>query len=306
MRWPRKPRTAPRAGMFQASQVGCPTRSHSGACALAVAHGASHPPSMALAARATKPHPLGRPSFPSSPCNDLESRRSSNLPTLESVVSHSRHAIGKARAPSAPRRAAEAHGLVNANFSSERAPRRTHEPRPFEAPEPRGQDGVKPMTRVDHCGAHCATPAAAVEQTATPTAATSCTATAAGTVSPGAWAIGVALSFAGRGAAADRNGRGAPSNSGRWGVTRFQKVGASIDAGWSPWAPWELCVRRGSARSPQTPNPSDDCTRLTATTSALAGCPGWGGCAAARRAGSPARASPPCRTTLYKHQNLAN
>ena len=186
-------------------------------------HHASHPPSMALAARATKPHPLGRPSFPSSPCNYLESRRSSALPTLESVVSHSRHAIGKARAPSAPRRAAEAHGLVNANFSSERAPRRTHEPRPFEAPEPRGQDGVKPMTRVDHCGAHCATPAAAVEQTATPTAATSCTATAAGTVSPGAWAIGVALSFAGRGAAADRNGRGPPSNLERWGGSHVSK-----------------------------------------------------------------------------------
>ena len=223
----------------------------------------------------------------------------------ECGLSHtSRHwqSKGAIRSPPRSRRAR----LVNANFSGELAPRRTHDHRRFEAPEPRGQDCVKPMTRVDHCGAHCATPAAAVEQTATPTAATSCTATAAGTVSPGAWAIGVALSFAGRGAAADRNGRGAPSNSGRWGVTRFQKVGASIDAGWSPWAPWELCVRRGSARSPQTPNPSDDCTRLTATTSALAGCPGWGGCAAARRAGSPARASPPCRTTLYKHQNLAN
>ena len=64
LRWPHKPQTAPRAGMFQASQVGRPTRSRSGACALAVAHGASHPPSMALAARATKPQPLRRPSAP--------------------------------------------------------------------------------------------------------------------------------------------------------------------------------------------------------------------------------------------------
>ena len=56
LRWPHKPRTAPRAGTFQASQVGRPTRPRSGACALAVAHGASHPPSTALAARATKPH----------------------------------------------------------------------------------------------------------------------------------------------------------------------------------------------------------------------------------------------------------
>ena len=63
LRWPHKPRTAPRAGTFQASQVGRPTRPRSGACALAVTHGASDSPPTALAARATKQHPLCRPSF---------------------------------------------------------------------------------------------------------------------------------------------------------------------------------------------------------------------------------------------------
>jgi len=103
----------------------------------------------------------------------------------ECGLSHtSRHwqSKGAIRSPPRSRRAR----LVNANFSGELAPRRTHDHRRFEAPEPRGQDGVKRMTRVDHSGARCATPAAIVELKATLTAATSCTATAEGTASPGA------------------------------------------------------------------------------------------------------------------------
>ena len=70
----------------------------------------------------------------------------------ECGLSHtSRHwqSKGAIRSPPRSRRAR----LVNANFSGELAPRRTHDHRRFEAPEPRGQDGVKLMTRVDHPGA---------------------------------------------------------------------------------------------------------------------------------------------------------